>query len=253
MPKPLNLSPRWSPRSRRWWPRGPLHERSRRHELLDADSLDPAELAANLRDFARLNSLPGGVRTSVAAIDRLTGRASELTILDVGAGGGDMALRFAAEGRRRGGRWRVLAVEARAEIVELAERGAASDPDVILARGDARRLELPDDSVDVAHASLLVHHLDPSDARLALSEMARVARRGVVINDLRRGLLPLAMTATTVLALASSRYARHDGIVSALRAYRLDELDALLAEVGLGVAWRSSTLLPRVTTAAVPR
>jgi ubiquinone/menaquinone biosynthesis C-methylase UbiE len=245
MPKPLNLNRRWSAHA-------PLRHRSRRRELLDADMLDPTEVAANLRDFARLNSLPGGVRTSIAAIERLAGGASELTILDVGAGGGDMALRFAAEGRRRGGRWQVLAVEPRGEILELAARALAHDPDVTLARGDARRLDPPDNSVDIAHASLLVHHLDPPDARRALSEMARVARRGVVVNDLRRGLLPLAVTATTVLALASSRYARHDGIVSALRAYRLDELDALLAQAGLRVAWRSSPLLPRVTTAAVP-
>ena len=46
---------------------------------------------------------------------------------------------------------------------------------------------LADREVDVTHASLLIHHLDPDDAVVALGEMRRVSRLGVVINDLRRG------------------------------------------------------------------
>lgn len=230
-----------------------LRHRTTRRELLDGEALDPREVAANLRDFARLNRLPGGVRASLAAVDRLADGAGELSILDVGTGGADIPLRLAAEGRRRGARWRIMALERHPQVLAQARARVRSrrDPDVELVEGDALRLPLADRSVDVAHASLLLHHLEPDAARRALREMARVARRGVIVNDLQRGLIPLAMTAAVTLALARSRYARHDGIVSAERAYRLSELDALLADAGLRVAWRSTALLPRVTTAAV--
>jgi hypothetical protein len=72
----------------------------------------------------------------------------------------------------------------------------------------------------------------------------------VVINDLRRGLLPLAATWVTVMALGRSRVSRNDGPVSARRAYTLPELDALLAAAGLTPRWRSPAWLPRVVTAA---
>jgi hypothetical protein len=78
--------------------------------------------------------------------------------------------------------------------------------------------------------------------------MRRVARSGVVINDLRRSRLAFAGTAVAVLALSRGRYTRHDGILSARRAYTLAELDALAADAGLSVAWRSWSAMPRVTT-----
>ncbi|HEX2222280.1 MAG TPA: methyltransferase domain-containing protein, partial [Candidatus Limnocylindria bacterium] len=232
--------------------RRPLRHRSSRRELLDADELEPGALAANLRDLARLNRLPGGTRASIAAIRRLAGDDGPLTILDAGTGAADMPLAFEREGRRRGG-WQVLALERHPTILAHAQRRVARRPGVTLLKGEACRLPLADDSVDVAHASLLIHHLEPADARRALAEMARVARRGVVVNDLRRGLLPLALTATVALTLGRAAYTRHDGIVSALRAYRLDELDELLGDADLRVVWRSPAILPRVVTAAVRR
>jgi hypothetical protein len=90
------------------------------------------------------------------------------------------------------------------------------------------------------------------DAVAVLAEMARVARRGVVINDLRRGILPYLVTTAVTLALTRSSYTRHDGPASARRSYTLRELDELLHAAGLMPVSRSNPLLPRVVTAAVP-
>jgi len=54
------------------------------------------------------------------------------------------------------------------------------------------------------------------------------------------------------VALGGSRVTRADGLVSARRAYTLDELDELIGEAGLAVHWRSPAWLPRVVTAATP-
>ena len=113
---------------------------------------------------------------------------------------------------------------------------------------DARHLPLADGEVDVAHASMLLHHLDPDDAVVALAEMRRVARLGVVINDLRRGLIAFAMISAAVLALSRGRYTRHDGVLSARRAYTVAEMDTLAARAGMSVASRSPRFWPRVTT-----
>jgi hypothetical protein len=83
-----------------------------------------------------------------------------------------------------------------------------------------------------------------------LREMRRVARFGVVVNDLRRGVLPLLATAVSAAAFARSRVPHHDGLVSVRRAYTIEELDRLLADAGLAVRWRSPPWMPRVVTAA---
>jgi len=213
------------------------------HELLDGEQLDPHDLRINLREMARLNRLPGGVAASVrATLDLLDGSRDPL-ILDVGTGSGDYPRRLL-----RARPVRVIASDIRPEILAVAERNLHGLEGVTLAEADARALPFADESVDIAHASLVVHHLEPDEVVRALAEMRRVARRGVVINDLRRGTVPLVLTALSVLALSRGRYTRHDGVLSARRAYTLPELDDLAASAGLAVARRTSPLWPRVTT-----
>ncbi|MEO8245974.1 MAG: class I SAM-dependent methyltransferase [Chloroflexota bacterium] len=194
--------------------------------------------------MARLNRLPGGNGASISAIERLRPAAAG-TIVDVGTGGGDLPRRL----RRAMPGATIVGIDARPEVLDLARAWTHGDLRIELDQADARALPFTDASVDVAHASLLLHHLDPADAVAALGEMRRVTRRGVVINDLRRGVIPFAVTAVTVLALSRARYTRHDGVLSARRAYTLDELDDLAATAGLRPAWRSTSFMPRVATA----
>ena len=217
--------------------------RSLERELLDAPDPDPDELRRNLAEMAMLNRLPGGVDASVRAVVALLSRDRQGPVLDVGTGFGDFARRL----RRRSAAPLVL-LDHSADVLEIARRNAAGMDDVTVLHADALDLPFPDQSVAVAHASLLLHHLDPDEAVVALRGMRRVARSGIVINDLRRSRVALAMTAIPILVLARARYTRHDGILSARRAYTLGELDDLAADAGLRPVSRSAAWWPRVTT-----
>lgn len=215
--------------------------RSLDRELLDACELDPVELRRNLGEMAMLNRLPGGVASSVAAVVLLLDAGS--SVLDVGTGSADFAHRL----RRRTMAPIVLA-DVNPEVLAVARSNVAGMDDVTLLEADARALPLHDDAVGVAHSSLLLHHLEPPDAVRALTEMRRVARHGVVVNDLRRSRLAFAMTAVPILALARARSTRHDGLLSARRAYTVAELDDLAADAGLRPVARTLAWWPRVTT-----
>jgi ubiquinone/menaquinone biosynthesis C-methylase UbiE len=211
--------------------------------MLDAEHLDARKLAVNLREMAMLNRLPGGTSASVRAVERLLGDQAEATVLDVGTGSGDFVRRL-----RRRRHAEVIAADIRSEVLEVAARNLAGISSVSLIKADVRALPLADGEVDVTHASLLLHHLDPDEAVAAFAEMRRVSRLGVVVNDLRRGVLPFVMTAAAVLTLSRGAYTRHDGVLSARRAYTLAELDTLAAKAGLRRASRSARFWPRVTT-----
>lgn len=219
-----------------------LRHRATETELLDAPGLDAHELDRNLREMATLNRLPGGVRASVTAVaSLLDGRPAR--VLDVGCGFGDFARHL-----RRAHPADVIAADIRADVLSIAKRRLTGVARVEVLHADARALPLDDGAVDVAHASLLLHHLDADDAVAALREMARVARAGVVVNDLRRGPIAFAVTAATVLALSRSPVTHHDGLLSARRAWSLDEQDELAAQAGLRPVSRTIAAWPRVTT-----
>ncbi len=224
----------------------PLTERADLVEYLDDGPVKAAELARNLADLARLGRLPGGTPASVRAIRRLAPAGGNLRVLDVGAGRGDMALAFARCG------WRTVALDSHPDVVRVAH-ATAMDPLVEVVEADGHSLPYADDAFDISHCSLLMHHLDPPDAVGMLREMARVARHGVVINDLRRSLPAFVATGVTVAVLSRCRTTRVDGLASARRAYTLSELDDLLDTAGLEVTWRSAPFMPRVATAAVRR
>jgi SAM-dependent methyltransferase len=222
------------------------HRVDDRLELLDRGMLDPRELETNLADLARLNRLPGGAAASVDAVGRLLSEP-RARIVDVGTGAGDIPVAFA----RRG--WSVVAVDADPEVLAIARRRTAGVPDIEVVAGDGLSLPFAAGAFDVAHCSLLLHHLDPGPAVGMLRELRRVSRAGIVVNDLRRGWLPLAAVGVSVAVLGRCRATRHDGILSVRRAYTIAELDALLDEAGLAIHHRSAAWTPRVVTAVVAR
>ena len=91
---------------------------------------------------------------------------------------------------------------------------------------DGRTLPYPDRSFDVAHTSLVLHHLAPDAAVALLREMGRVARLGVVVNDLDRSRLGWIGAWLLGHLLTANRYSRIDGPLSVRRAYRAEEMAA---------------------------
>ncbi len=225
-------------------------------ELLDGPLDDPTLLVDNLRDLARVNRWLGGVRLSAAGIAALAPAGGSMTLLDVGTGGGDIALALLDRARRAGRTLAVAAIDSRLEILAAA---ALADPRLPVTDGldlhvaDGRRLPFGDRSFDVAHASLGLPHLEPAEAIVLLREMGRVARRGVVVNDLVRGRLAWIGAWLLSRVATRNRYTRHDAPLSVRRAYTTAELTVLLAAAGLRVvATAHGPFRHRVVLAATP-
>jgi ubiquinone/menaquinone biosynthesis C-methylase UbiE len=205
-------------------------------ELLDGPLDDLSALASNLRDFRRINRWLGGASLSEPAIDAIAAHRPELTLLDVGTGGADIPLALIERATRRSRRWSVVAIDSRPEVLATAVRvrpAVATTPGLELHVGDGRSLPYPDRSFDVAHASLVLHHLTPIEADGLLREMARVARLGVVVNDLERDRLGWLGAWVMGHLLTGSRFTRHDAPLSVSRSYRASEMVELMQDADL--------------------
>jgi len=209
-------------------------------EHLDGGLADRATLEGNLRDLARINRLFGGARLSIDAVRALVERsgpmagAATIRVLDVGTGAGDIPIALIRAGLSRA-RVEVTATDARREILEAAARISPSlgSEGVTLAQADGRSLPYPDRAFDVAHASLVLHHLSRDDAVAFLAELSRVARLGVVVNDLSRSRLSWLGAWLVLHALTRNPWTLHDGVLSVRRAWTLGEAQALAREAGL--------------------
>jgi ubiquinone/menaquinone biosynthesis C-methylase UbiE len=213
-----------------------MERRTDAAELLDGPLDDQAALVGNLRDLGRINRYLGGVELTATAIDALAAHRNDLTLLDVGTGAADIPMALMARARGRGRRLRAVGIDARPEVLAAAVRlrpGIATSDGLELHVGDGRALRYPDRSYDIAHASLVLHHLDPTDAVTLLGEMRRVARLGVVVNDLERSRLALAGAWLIGHLLTRNRLTRHDAPLSVRRAYRATEMSAMLRSAGL--------------------
>jgi ubiquinone/menaquinone biosynthesis C-methylase UbiE len=208
-------------------------------ERLDAPGTAPDAVRGSLDDLARINRLFRGTRLTLAAVADLGPVGSAL---DVGCGGGEIAEALARAGLD------VVAVDASPAIAALArERHPGLDVRV----GDLRGLLFDDGAVDVAACSLVLHHLEPPDAVRALRELRRVARAGVVVNDLVRTRLGLLGAHAVSRLLTRNPVTRHDAVLSVRRAYTCAELLALVREAGLEPVRVRRALGYRVAVAAV--
>lgn len=222
-----------------------LRRRTGARERLDQPGRDPALLEQSLAQVAAVNRWLGGRRALLDAFERvlpeLTRPASDadhaaepLRLLDVGCGSADLPRAIVERARRAGRSVALEAVDSNPAMVRVAHRLCAAYPEISLRRADARDLPYEDDRFDAVTTSMTLHHLEDEDARAALRQMARVARRAVIVNDLERsGWGYLGARALALTVWRGNRITRHDGPLSVLRAYTPDELAGLLRDGGL--------------------
>lgn len=94
-------------------------------------------------------------------------------------------------------------------------------------------LPLADQSVDLAVCSLFLHHLEPEGASRVLAEMARIARLGIIVSDLRRSRYGLALAAIAGRVMTRSRIVHIDSVRSVRAAWKAGEMLDLALRAGL--------------------
>jgi len=193
-------------------------------ELLDTDAGTPAEIAGSLADLRSFNRYFGGSATMTAMLRQVAARTrkKQLTFLDVAGASGDVA-RAAQQGLAKDGiKLQPILLDRAATHLANGFAGVA---------GDAFQLPFADSSIDCVGCSLFAHHLEPDEVVRFVNEALRVARHAVLINDLQRHPVHLAL-AYAGRAIFRSRLTRHDAPASVRRAHTADEMKLYLKQTG---------------------
>ncbi len=224
-------------------------------ELLDTDSGTPAEIAASISDLRLINRWFGGISTTctlIQSVARKTGK-TEFTLLEVAAGDGSLMQAVRASLQAHGIRISLtlldrapthllssnsnhnknLSSRAQPNDSQSESFGSAEGPAFASSAlvADALALPFPDSAFDLVSCSLFVHHLSPEQVAQFARESIRVCRHAVLVNDLIRDPLHLALVYAGS-PLYRSRITRHDAPASVRQAYTIEEMRDFFQQAG---------------------
>ena len=196
-------------------------------EILDSDACHPAEVEISMRDMGRVNRWFGGVATTQKMVKRVAraSRMKRLSLLEVAAGSAEIPEIVRKRLARRG-----IALDV--TLLDRAQSHLPRSNDMPLNRGivaDALAMPFADGAFDLVSCSLFAHHLGEQQLTQFVREGLRVSRRAVLINDLIRHPLHLAL-AFAGYPLMRSRIAWLDGLTSVRRAYVPEEIHAMITD-----------------------
>lgn len=210
-------------------------QRSEELEHIDTGDYTPDEYEGCLAELRRVNRWLGDVsalKRSVLPDIARTG-AREFTLLDVGAGTGELLREVALAARSRGATAHLLGLELNERAADGLLEESREFSEVASVRGDALSLPFADGAFDYVMCSLFTHHFRDDACVRVLREMARVARRRVYCIDLHRHPVAYYFYTTIGRLILHNRLVREDGALSILRGFRPDELQRLGERAGL--------------------
>jgi SAM-dependent methyltransferase len=191
-------------------------------EILDSDQCPAAETATSLRDLCRINRWFGGVATTRTLIQRVVSATGlkRFSLLEVAAGFGEVPRAAAMQLARQGVSLDITDLDRVPSHLQRQHRALVAD---------ALTLPFRDAHFDLVSCNLFAHHLQPDQLKQFAAEALRVSRYAVLINDLIRHPLHLALVYAG-FPLMRSYVSRVDGVASVRRAYIPEEMRALMVD-----------------------
>ena len=215
------------PNTQAWW----VPVRRLDDEMLDREQ-PFGDLKENFRDIETINRLFGGWSLVLKHVSPFL-ESGDASILNVATGGADVPRAILRWSRKKDRKISISAVDSSAVVLDIAREATRGEPAISLLEGDARQLPFADNSFDLVLLSLTLHHFDDATAERVLREIMRVAKRGIIVNDLSRAYLPAGLIWLTTRLLGMNRMTKNDAPLSVLRARTPDEYRRLAECAGL--------------------
>jgi SAM-dependent methyltransferase len=196
-----------------------LRRRSDEPELLD-EGVPAGEARASLADLRFVNRWLGNTPAFIEAVRPFLAASPRPRLLDAGCGSADVpASVVRALGRP------MVAIGLDAKLLHLQQVPS----EVLPVQGDVRQLPFRDGSFDVVTATLFLHHFGDRELPAVLRSLFTLARRALVVTDLRRARVPYLFGRAFFPLLFRSRVSVADGLVSIRRAFTQRELEEAFA------------------------
>ena len=212
-----------------------LDHRALELELMDDFSNGGEELREALRHIRRLNRVFHAAGPTVFGVRQLwsqAGKPRQLSILDIGAGSGDVNLSLLRWADQQGIDMKITIVDITEEACEEARLYFRKEPRVQISRKDL--FELDEDCADIVTGTQFVHHFPETELPTVVNRMLQASTIGVVINDIHRHWFAWSAVWLMTRMISRNRYVMNDGPLSVAKGFRADDWNKLEKSLNTG-------------------
>ncbi len=190
---------------------------------MDDFSIQDERIDDALHELKIINKFLGGISTTKSALKYFhESENDKLKIVDVGSGSSDNLL----SAKSKYPNLQILSIDKNLRVLS----GSKNLIDRI--NSDAFELPFKNNSCDIIHSALFLHHFTEEELHFLLKEFLRTARKGIIINDLQRSYLALMGIKILTVLFSKSEMVKNDAPLSVKRGFSKQEILNLLEDVG---------------------
>jgi SAM-dependent methyltransferase len=209
-----------------------FQQRSYEKEILDRHDIPFDAIERNMQELDTINTWLGGHAITIAGLKRLLKGKRQVSIMEIGCGGGDNLAALCGYCRSREVGVTLTGIDINPHCVSIARKKLpGTEASFILS--DFRRVSFGNKKPDIIFSSLFCHHFTDEQLVEMLQWMQSNAGDGFFINDLQRH--PFAYHAIRLLTKWFSRswLVKNDAPLSVLRGFTRKEWERLLQQAGI--------------------
>lgn len=201
--------------------------RSDKPEIMDDFAMEGEVLREALDKIAKINQLLGGNQLTLQGVQELMVKipnGTEIAIVDVGCGNGDMLRTLANYGLRNNLNFRLIGIDANNFTISHAQKLSENYPNISYRCGDVFDKDFAELKYDIVLCTLTLHHFKENQILQLMSVFNSNSKVGIVINDLQRSAVAYRLFQVLCFVFRINAMSREDGLVSILRGFKKDDL-----------------------------
>lgn len=224
-------------------------KRSTLPEKMDDPSVPRHEVEQALRELENVNKYLGGYSVILDALEKLSRKKKEISIMDIGCGGGDVLRKIASWAKNRNLEVTLIGVDCNPLMTQYAKSMSLNFPNI-----SYRTISVWDlsETADITMNSLFCHHFDDNDLVRLIRKMNELSTYAVVINDIHRHWFAYHSIKWITGTFSKTYLVKYDAPLSVARSLKRNEWIEILKfaeiknyNINWKWAWRWQIIIPK--------
>jgi 2-polyprenyl-3-methyl-5-hydroxy-6-metoxy-1,4-benzoquinol methylase len=204
-----------------------LAHRSYQKELLDNDSIPFDDIKKNMQELNLINQWLGGHSTTLDGFKQLAGNLKEITVCELGCGGGDNLFAIYKYCRAKNIKASFIGIDIKDECINFAKTRKEVSAVTEWITSDYKSVAFTI-KPHIVFSSLFCHHFDEDELTFQFNWMKENATIGFFINDLHRNWLAYYSIKFLTQIFSTSYLVKNDAPLSVARGFAKHELQYIL-------------------------